>query len=78
MQSKPFDPKPERIYILDLHNPDGRAMRQYTGRRGVRYTTLQQARARQETLWKKHQIISTIYVSELSWVEIPDSDEIYN
>lgn len=72
------DEKPARIYHIDMHNPDGRSMRQYTGRSGTKYYSLHQARAKQESLWKQHQIISTIYAAKLNWVELPDPDGLYD
>jgi len=71
-------PKPPRLYWLSMHNPDGRDMSKYRSRGGGKFTSLQSARARQQTLWVEHQVISTVYVSDLEWTELPDDESIYD
>lgn len=62
---------PERLYWLKLTNPDGRSMLPYRSRGGGKFSSLQAAKYRQDTLKLKHGILSTIYTTQpLEWTEI--------
>lgn len=70
--------KPTKLYWLSMHNPDGRDMLKYRSRGGGKFSTLQAARARQEVLWREHQLITTVFVSDLEWTECPDDESLYS